>query len=407
MGDVIFKATVSLKELKTGLKHVKAAARRSSSIPTVGAVRFVTQPDNGLSITCGNGDEWLTWRCAGAVVEPAGQDAGPNPVRVAVDAAKLYAAVSKIKGEKTVDIEAHSDGPMQVKCGRVVFKFEVNPNSVDWLEKPSAPADTAYASMIHADIVAALASVRPFVSKDDTRPNLSGVLFAKSGENIRLVASDGHTLGVLDIDIPASTLTQDHIVPDTALAIVPKAKEGAVKFGFFSKQKGTKLVRNRETDKTEEQPFMIHYFTMRGKQWELIAQTTEGTTFPDYAQVIPSRAEGKVVFDAGDMVECIDQLLPMTTDRSRRGRFTTGPEGLSMSVHALDVGEAYAEPFGTVSGPVISWGQNITYVKRAMQALAGKDKAMPITATYTDDLGPILYTRPDGKMKVAVMPLRN
>lgn len=388
MSTTIFQATMPLSELRAGLKHVKPASERRSSFPLLAAVLFAVE-DGQVTLTCTDLEAWLTWRCAGSVVSQSGP--------VAVNVTKLWGVVSKLKSENPVTIEAQSDGQMIVKYGRVVFKFAAFGAS-KWPATPQSQSQSAQeAVMPYADMVDALSSVRPFVSEDETRLNLSGVQFSEHKGTLRMVASNGHHLGLIDTDT-AIELADHQIVPDTALALIPKTKDEVVRFSFYSQERAWALTSQDDEDGKD------WYFAMRGEQWELTTHCVEGD-FPDYTRVIPSMCEGTVEFEAGVMQESLTQMLTLTTERNRRGKFAIGEDGIAISVDTHDVGEAYVEPFGKQQGKPVTWCGNMRYVSKIVKALAGKNAALPLTFHYCDDLRPIKVSRPTGDAVAVLMPI--
>lgn len=123
----------------------------------------------------------------------------------------------------------------------------------------------------------AIKSLQPFISKEETRYYLNGIFFEwKNGdEKVNMVATDGHKLCVMQVEIDPATDAQGDIA-----AIVPTS---AIKTILqILKSIGNKTL-----------PITIRFNETNSRMWiETIDQKAEfkliDGTFPDYRRVIPT-----------------------------------------------------------------------------------------------------------------------
>lgn len=136
-----------------------------------------------------------------------------------------------------------------------------------------------------AALDSAIKTLQPFISKEETRYYLNGIFFEwKNGDpKINMVATDGHKLCVLQVEIDPAEGTKGDIA-----AIVPTA---ALK---------TILQMLKSIHKTDY-PLTLRFNPDNMRLWvDTLDQKAElkliDGTFPDYRRVIP---EGKPTFSIG------------------------------------------------------------------------------------------------------------
>ena len=110
------------------------------------------------------------------------------------------------------------------------------------------------------------------ISHDESRYALNGVLFARAGQEIRLVATDGHRL---------------------ALAVRPLGEIGATVSGIVPRKAVQEIARIVGSGEEVQVAISDNQFMLQMPNVLLMARLIEGT-FPNYEQVVPKAHPHKI-----------------------------------------------------------------------------------------------------------------
>src|SRR5271163_1998195 len=149
-----------------------------------------------------------------------------------LSARKLFEVVREAEGDKLA-LKALDNDWFELKCGRARFKMMgLDPRSFPAMPAQSAsPGDgkSKGTLKIASEILAAMVDRTIFaVSPDEARYNLSGV-FIESPEPgvVRMVATDGHRLSMIDREVAGFTMAGGAIIPRKGLAELRKLLDQA------------------------------------------------------------------------------------------------------------------------------------------------------------------------------------
>jgi DNA polymerase-3 subunit beta len=117
------------------------------------------------------------------------------------------------KGE--VQLAVDENQWLEVRCGRVRYRIAGIP-SEDFPELPSSD-DVAF-FCLDAELLSSLIEQTHFaVSPDEGRPHLNGALFQGEGSTIRMVATDGHRLSMVNLEVEKGDFNFSMLVPLKAI----------------------------------------------------------------------------------------------------------------------------------------------------------------------------------------------
>ena len=205
-----------------------------------------------------------------------------------IDAAGLLAICKKTK-EPILEIEIIGE-VATVKAGEVVLKLEAGYFS----DFPILSGDLPELGKL-AGLVDALNFVKEAIANDKTRFYLNGANLKSVGENLDIVATDGHLLLKTSVK---SDLKLDCIIPQGTVKTILKVFEGSLKIGF---------------DKSK--------IKICGGDYELISKLIDGE-FPEYQRLIP---KGENVLesqiDAKKLSEAIKQIEPEVKFKAIKFKF--------------------------------------------------------------------------------------
>lgn len=193
----------------------------------------------------------------------------------------------------------------------------------------------------------ALSAVSPYISKDETRYYLNGIyMAARENGQLRMVATDGHRMGIYDTDIkwPLPSM----IVPISAVRhLLKRTRKGS--------NKTLIIAADRPTEGAPPQLSVnCSICTMKMK-------TIDGT-YPDYERVIPK----------GDISASIT-LTRFAINRlpvSDAG-VTLNPEAGTMIAQDIDAG-------ATVSAPIQGHGKPVTFNTQYLTQMAASSDVLRI-----------------------------
>lgn len=185
-----------------------------------------------------------------------------------------------------------------------------------------------------------LRAVAPFMSKDETRPNLHAIGF-EAGHNehgradLHVVATDGHTM------IVARPIVAGHVVGPTARFTLPHARvESLIRALKPSKATGHRL---HELIFPPDGTLLIKGWSPDdGWPYEEQAPIPSGPVAPPWRQVLPERAPVEPLKSGGRKVPGAFTLSPQYLARAGDAARLFGvearsPRGLSLRVPASDL----------------------------------------------------------------------
>jgi DNA polymerase-3 subunit beta len=194
--------------------------------------------------------------------------------------------------DERVDLEA-DEGKLHVTCGR----NEARINGIPAQEFPTLPAlDTEFETVlkIAPDVLSqALSSVVAAAATDESRPVLTGVLFALEDDVLTLSAADGFRLAVrkLRVSEPAAKPFKA-IIPATALKelirLLSDEEEDAVLY---------------YSPKRDQMWFMLQGWNVYGTV-NLVTSTIVGT-FISYAKIIPTSHTTQITADRTKLLRAL------------------------------------------------------------------------------------------------------
>lgn len=237
------------------------------------------------------------------------------------------------------------------------------------------PSD-ALAEMIDKTIFA--------VSTDETRLSLGGVFIESIEKNhVRLVATDGHRLALVEREVPGVEIRPGVILPRKGLVEAKRLLEGgdgAINFSI-----GGNLARVERAGV------------------ELFMRLIEGE-FPDYRQVIPKESKRHVRVGSEDLLGALRRVSILSSERARGVKLRIDTGLLEVTTTNPDIGEAREELEADYAGDEFAIGFNARYL---LDVLSLSGMAGTVEIGLTDEVSPgILRMQEDESYSYVVMPMR-
>jgi DNA polymerase III subunit beta len=305
---------------------------------------------------------------------------------ITVNARKLYEIVRELPASEVV-VRAGDGGWVEITSGKSRYRMV----SIDPKEFPSIPAATAVAKKggvtmtLPASEFGELIDKTVFaVSTDETRLSLGGVFIESTEKNqIRMVATDGHRLSLVEREVAGVHLQPGVILPRKGLV---EAK---------------RLLENADADVTVSISSNLARVERAGV--ELFMRLIEGE-FPDYRQVIPKQSSRTLRVDRDPLFGALRRVSILSSERSRGVKLHLQPGILEVITANPDIGEAMEEIEADYSGEEFSVGFNARYLLDVL-SLAGVSGTIEID--LTDEVSPgVVRLAEDEGYTYVVMPMR-
>ncbi|MGD9470644.1 MAG: DNA polymerase III subunit beta [Novosphingobium sp.] len=267
-----------------------------------------------------------------------------------------------------------------------------------------------FACEIGAAELGAIARVVPAISTEETRYYLNGICVHKVGEWLwRFAATDGHRLMMVDVPLPGAT----GAIPDGT--IIPRRWIEKVLHHFRKAKQGARLtygptaIANRDdgADLAPAKPG-IPRISVAGMLVDDIRFTVTGKlidgTYPDYTRVIPAAPGFVARLKRADLVQAINALTPLATERRRAVKLIFETDSILCQLNSPDVGEgSFRIPAEHKAPANFNVAFNAQYLLDICAVLLGDEVELGLThATY-----PTLVSDPaDTAFRAVLMPMR-
>lgn len=366
--------SIPRESLLQGLYFAQGVVERRNTLPILANVLIEATQDE-LLITATDMEIGVQWRCKAAVKKRGA---------ITLNARKLYEIAREIPAEK-VTVRSTGEGVAELTGGRSRFKMV----SLDPKEFPELPfgTETDGAKLkVTGTLLAGMIDRTVFaVSTDETRFNLSGVLFEVSGPGeVRMVGTDGHRLALVTRSVAGAEPVHVVIVPRKGLLELKRLLDSA-------------------GDKEMEVTLSQKEVRLRDESVELFMRAIEGE-FPDYRQVMPKETPSTVRVGRDDLLSAVRRVSLVASERSRGVRLQLDGEKLEVSANSPDLGEATEELDVDYSGSPLAVGFNARYLQDVL-AVHGEGETIEIG--LTDAAGPsTVKSSDDPDYTYVLMPMR-
>jgi len=359
------KFTTEKATLRAALENVARVVKGRTTIPILS--NFKVEVGDVLTITATDMDVEAS---AIAAVDVAKKGT------ITIPAADFSAIVKAMPEGSSICVEM--DGPtVKVIAGRSRYKLPTMP--ADDFPNFGTSNFTASFELDAKHLSAAIDAVAPFMSSEQTRYYLCGVLVQNSAEGIRLVSTDGHRLALACVSGVFPEFP-DVIVPRETIALWKASLgEGAVSISIGPARIG----------------FKVGSLSVESKVID--------ATYPDYQRIIP---------DGGSvMIEADSRTLKATTARvaligdkaTSAVKITLGKSSCVLTATGANGGEAEDEVEMLSNSGEIEIGFNSRYLADICAACGDG----PITIRMKDNASPALITPSgDDAATFVLMPMR-
>jgi DNA polymerase III subunit beta len=368
------KVTCQPSSLSQALQTVSRAISARSTLPILNNVLLETTA-TGLALTATNLEIGIRKVVPAEVAEEGSTTA---PARLLTD---FVGTLSDQSLEMTLDVPTQTLG---VRSGR----FDTHIKCIEAEEFPPGPTpdEGARFRIPLEDLLRAIEQTQMAASSDEARPVLTGELFNIAGPQVSMVATDGYRLAERKLTLleAPGELNERLIVPARALGELPRAFRGAA----AEVEVVVSAARNQ--------------IFFRAGEAEVTSRLIDGT-FPNYAQVIPSKSSTVVLLPTAELAQTVRAVALFARDLANVIRFRVAPGSLVLSAMTNEVGDSRAELPADVEGSEIQIAYNARYVPDAL-AVMNTDR---VELRFDGPLSPGVIKAPGSEdYRYIIMPVR-
>ena len=272
-----------------------------------------------------------------------------KPGTLTLPAKKLYEIVKALP-ETDVRIAEDKNG-VKVAADRFDSRMQTLPRE-DFPAVPEATGTTS-AMLPRAAVKEMVAKTQFAITGEDTRFFLNGALFILGGNQMSLVATDGHRLALVTVDRKGGKPSKEG---EEVRAILPRKTLWEL----------GKLLTEGDGDIRYERGENHLFFEVGGRM--LISRMIDGQ-FPAYERVIPKGNDKHIEFERDKLTNAVKRVALMSNERSRAVKFQIEKGKVSVTSSSPDLGEAQETLSVDYSGQPMQICFNAQYVLDFLSAI--------------------------------------
>lgn len=305
---------------------------------------------------------------------------GPEKAALTVGARKLQDILRSLPESAEISLSL-DERRLQLKAGKSRFNLQTLP-AEDFPRMAAADGQPTRLTLTQKQMKRLLGLVQYAMAQQDIRYYLNGLLLVTKGNDLIVVATDGHrlayaseTLGeamnAIDVILPRKTileLSRQLADNDEPLEIILTPTQARFNFGDI----------------------------------ELVSKLIDGK-FPDYERVIPQH-HGKVIhLNRDQLLHSLLRAAILTNEKFRGVRLLLNPGSLKIISNNAEQEEAQEEIEIPYSGDALDIGFNVTYLLDVLNNVATE----AVELRLADANSSALFHIPDNdRFKYVVMPMR-
>lgn len=360
---------ISRETLHRALQTVQGVVEsRSSAMPVLQHVLLVTEGDTQVRMLATNLDIGLK-----GVFEAEIKKGGS----VTLNARKLFDIVRELPDADVHLVEENGQW-VRMTCERSNFRFPGLPPS----DFPSVPEPGGTPQKISAKVFGDMIRKTMFaISQDETRYTYNGVFMESEGDVLRLVATDGHRLAMIERPNAGAEFKEGVIIHKKALGELVKLLS--------------------ETGEDVEIYLDENHVIFTLGTIELSARLIDGD-FPKYRQVIPEDNKCRIITDRDNLLRAL-RRVSLLSNETKMVKFVFTPGQLILTTNGSDAGEAEEILESDYSGEELTIGFNARYCLDVLGILEDQS----ICFELKDSLSPGIFKPKEGEGYIyVIMPMR-
>lgn len=307
-------------------------------------------------------------------------DLGGSDASLTVGARKLQDILRALPDSADVSL-TFDDKRLTIKAGKSRFALQTLP-AADYPRMNLPEGEGTRFQVTQKTFKRLLAQVSYAMAQQDIRYYLNGLLVIVDGDELRMVATDGHRLAYAAAPIETELPRTEVILPRKTVM-------------ELTRQLG-------DTDGTLEVVLAGNQAVFRFGPIELVSKLIDGK-FPDYERVIPQNHPTTITFDRIPLLAALSRVAILTSDKFRGVRIVLDDGVLRIVSSNNEQEEAQEEIEIPYQGDLLDIGFNVTYLLDVLNNVSHEQ----IEWHLADGNSSALLTVPgNAQFKYVVMPMR-
>lgn len=300
-----------------GLQKTLSIVERRTTIPILNNVLIRAGKEGDLGVIATNREIGLVARYEAEVKTPG---------EITLSARKLYEMVREIQGD-IIQIRMNDQNWVNVSCGKVSYRIP-GISADDYPKVESDEMQTFY--QVGSGLLIDMIEKTFFaMSQEEMRINLNGIFMevekGETGYRMRMVATDGHRLSLVDKDVGAQNFLEMEkgiIVPRRGVGEMRKLLEQDDEPVEVGVDKGVILLKKKNT---------------------FLKISLIDADYPDYRRVITMDKGNGVELERDPFLHALRRMAVMATDKYNGVRIRVSGDRMQLNSTNPDVGEANDE----------------------------------------------------------------
>lgn len=366
---------ISVDELSKALYRAQGIVEKKSTMPILSSVLIEAKktPEGGrVSVSAYDLEVGVSGEHPAEVLREG---------VVALHARSLYDIVRNLP-ENVVVLKKGANNRVEISSGTAEFRIV----GQDADEFPALPAveDIPFVTVEAGTLLEMIEKTQFAISTDETRYNLGGVYFDPAAGAVRMVATDGHRLSMVER---------------------PFGGDFGLQRGVIIPRKGLMELRRllaEDTASPGELGFSENSGVFRRQGLVMVMRLIDGQ-FPDYNQVVPAESERAILLPRARFLETLRRVALIAADRTNAVRLDISSGQLRLSSNNPDLGEAKEDLVIDYEGEPMRIGFNARYIQDVLTAV----DADQVKVELSDELSPgVLRPAGDDSYVSVIMPMR-
>ena len=299
--------------LLKGIQIVQNAVSSKNTLPILSHI-LIEAKKNEIRLTATDLEIGISMKIEGEVIEEGS---------FTVPARKFSEIVKELPNDASIHITLKKGQSVNIEAGKSYFRL-MGLAREDFPQLPEVPSGKGGDSVkIPQKKLKHMISLTSFaMSHDETRYILNGILFSFKEKALKLVATDGRRLAIIQKDIPEmGSLKKDVIIPMKTIQELNRnlGEEGDVIFHFKENQVLVNLGQ-------------IH----------ITSRLIEGE-YPNYEQVIPKKTKEELSLNTQDFLQATRRASILTSQDSQSVKINIIKDRMIITKSTPDLGEAREE----------------------------------------------------------------
>ncbi|MHB9038532.1 MAG: DNA polymerase III subunit beta [Armatimonadota bacterium] len=364
------KLTMARGEMLEALSIANKGLSSRSTLPILAGILVTASEDGSISFQATDLEISVKHEVAG-LVDQAGVTVLPG---------RLITDVVRSLPESAVSITVESD-TASIVCGQASFTVKtLNPDDFPKFPEVTPDQTITIPTNVFADLVGHVARA---VSRDETRPILTGVLLVVDGPSVKMVATDSYRLAVKE------TILETPAGEPGEVVIPAKALEEAGKLAGAQSNISIGVAENQVIFLFEKTVF--------------ITRRIDGA-FPNYKQLVPKEHTTNVTLSTEEFSSAVKRVSLMAQHNAPvKLSISVEDQNLALSASSQDVGDASEDLMAKVDGNDVEIAFNHAYLSEGISVI----KSDVITISTTSSMKPgVITAAGDEGFLYLLMPVR-